>query len=496
MTQEVVYNGLLKKERQAIHERIGLVMERLFQDRLSEFSETLAFHFAKAESIRKAVDYLMQSGEKSLKRYAVEESHQYFKEAFDILASKPERTHEEDGLLIDLLIKWAYVFYYRGDFRGLLDLFRAHQDLAESVDDRAKLGMFYCRLAWGLHCRERCEDSYQYLCKSLEIGEEIDNPHVIGYACAWLTWTCTELGRLDEAITHGERAQTIFESQESDHYLYFKSLAGMGHAYLYKGERKKALEAGQALLEFGHKHSNIRGMVMGHYVTGYSHMIAGDFPSAIESFQKGVQISADPFYTQMPRCLLGISYLNDGQHQEAEEELREVVAYSEDFGCESLGTPAQMSLASISVGKGQISQGLKALEEGLPVILENRGRSSYALSQNILGQVYLQILERKGPISLSTMARNIGFLVKDLPLASKKAEDHLNESIKAAREIGANMVLGQAYLNLGFLHRASGKRDQARECLAAAIQVLEQCEAEVYLRKAKEALENLDKEGR
>jgi len=496
LTQEVVYNGLLKKERQAIHERIGLVMEQLFQARLSEFSETLAFHFAKGESTRKAVDYLMQSGEKSLKRYAVEESHQYFKEAFDILASKPERTQEEDGLLIDLLIKWAYVFYYRGDFRGLVDLLSAHQDLAESLDDRAKLGMFYCRLAWGLHCRERFEDAYQYLCKSLEIGEEIDNPHVIGYACAWLTWTCATMGRLDEAITHGERAQEIAGLFPSDHYLYFKSLGGIGWAFCWKGERKKALEAGKALLAFGHQHSNIRSMVMGHYVTGYSHMIAGDFPSAIESFQKGVQISADPFYTQMPRCLLGFSYLNNGQHQEAEEELRQIDAYSKDFGCESLGTPAQMALASISVGKGQISQGLKALEEGLRVFPENRGRSFYALFQNILGQVYLQILERKGPISLSTMARNIGFLVKDLPLASKKAEDHLNESIRAAREIGANWVLGQAYLNLGFLHRASGKRDQARECLAAAIQVLEQCEAEVYLKQAKETLENLDKQGR
>jgi class 3 adenylate cyclase/tetratricopeptide (TPR) repeat protein len=491
LTQEVVYNGLLKKERQAIHERIGLVIEQIFQDRLSEFSETLAFHFAKGESTRKAVDYLMQSGEKSLKRYAVEESHQYFKEAFDILATKPERTEEEDGLLLDLLIKWAYVFYYRGDFRGLVDLLSAHQDLAESLNDKAKLGMFYCRLAWGLHCRERFEDAHQYLCKSLEIGKEIDNPHVIGYACAWLTWTCAEMGRLDEAISHGERAQTIFESLESDHYLYFKSLGGMGHAYWYKGEREKAFETGQTLLAFGHRHSNIRSMVMGHYVTGYSHMIKGDFPSAIVSFQKGIQISADPFYTQMPRCMLGFSYFNNGQHHEAEEEFHEVIGYSEDFGCEVLGTPTQMGLAAISVGKGQISQGLKMFESGLRSFMKNKRESCYALFQNTLGQGYLQIVERKGPISLSIMARNIGFLVKDLPLANKRAEDHLNESIRVAREIGANGILGQAYLSLGFLHKANGKRDQARKCLEAAIQVLERCEAEVYLKRAKEALNTL-----
>jgi tetratricopeptide (TPR) repeat protein len=264
----------------------------------------------------------------------------------------------------------------------------------------------------------------------------------------------------------------------------------MAHAYWYKGEGKKALEAGQALLAFGHQQSNIRSMVMGHFVTGYSHMTAGDFPSAIESFQKGVQISADPFYTQMPRCMLGFSYLFNGQHQEAEKELGEVTAYGKDFGCEALGTPAQMGLAAISVGKGQMSQGLRTLEDGLRTFLENKRQSCYALFQRTLGQVYLQILETKGPISLSTMARNIGFLVKDLPSASKKAKDHLHESIRVAREIGAKGILGQAYLNLGLFHKINDKKDEARACISSAIQVFEQCDAEVYLKQARQALEN------
>jgi len=111
LTQEVVYNGLLKKERQEIHERIGLVMEELFDDRLSEFYETLAFHFRRGHSTAKAVDYLIRSGEKSLKRYAVEESHEYFKEAYQLLTEEPAKTKEEPELLVDLLNKWAYVFY-------------------------------------------------------------------------------------------------------------------------------------------------------------------------------------------------------------------------------------------------------------------------------------------------------------------------------------------------------------------------------------------------
>ncbi|NIS18207.1 MAG: hypothetical protein GWN67_25970, partial [Phycisphaerae bacterium] len=82
---------------------------------LSEFYETLAFHFARGRSVAKAVDYLVKSGEKSLARYAVEEAHQYFKKAYDILASKEEMSEEEKIILIDILNSWGYAYYYLGE---------------------------------------------------------------------------------------------------------------------------------------------------------------------------------------------------------------------------------------------------------------------------------------------------------------------------------------------------------------------------------------------
>ena len=242
LTHEVVYNGLLKKERQEIHEQIALVMENLFEKRLPEFYETLAFHFQKSHSILKAVDYLMKSGEKSMKRYALEESHEYYKEAYELLSNKSSRSQEEDQLLIELLNKWAIVYYYRGDFKGLTDLLFSHEKMAELLDDKQKSGMFYTWLGFALSCRMRLSKSYQYLEKALKMGKEVESQHVIGYASAWLTWTCINLGNLDEAIYHGERAQEISRLMPEDHYLYFKSLAGLGLTYFGKGEKKKSYE--------------------------------------------------------------------------------------------------------------------------------------------------------------------------------------------------------------------------------------------------------------
>ena len=95
------------------------------------------------------------------------------------------------------------------------------------------------------------------------------------------------------------------------------------------------------------------------------------------------------------------------------------------------------------------------------------------------------------PKSPTLLVKNFDFLVTKLPFASKKAEKHFTNAIDAAKQIGAKCFLGQAYLDLGLLHKAKGRKDQAREFISQAAQAFEQCEADLYLTKAREALATL-----
>ncbi|MEE9609978.1 MAG: AAA family ATPase, partial [Desulfatiglandales bacterium] len=244
LTQEVVYNGLLIKERKDLHESIGLVVEQLFQERLSEFYETLAFHFKRGKSVLKAIDYLMKSAQKSVDRYALEESHKYYQEAFDLLLDQPERTQDKDRLLIDLLLKWAIVFYYRADLGALIELLTPQKKLAESLGDKVRLGMFYAWLGWGIYFKERFLESHGYLSKALEIGKETGDQRLIAYASTWLAWSHASLGEFDKAIASGDTAFELSKLFPLDHYLYFKPLAGQGFTYWFKGDRKKTFEIG------------------------------------------------------------------------------------------------------------------------------------------------------------------------------------------------------------------------------------------------------------
>jgi tetratricopeptide (TPR) repeat protein len=491
LTQEVVYKGLLKKERRKIHDRIGYIIEQLFHDRLSEFCETLAFHFKHGLSFHKAIEYLIKSGDKSLKRYAIEEAHGYYKEAFELLSNKPDIMKEEEALLIKLIIEWALVFYYRGDFRGLIELLKAHKDLAETLDDKARIGMFSAWYGFALYNRGKPNEAYKSISKALKIGEEIEDQLVICYACTWMAWTCLDLGLLNKAIVFGERAHEISKLFPSETYLYFKSLGALGFTYYFSGDRKKTEEAGKALVRFGQKHSNIRSLSLGYAVIGLGYVMDRDFPQAIESFQKSIQISADPVYSQGSKAGLGMSYLSKGQFQSAEKLLLETVEFSRKFGYELFGTPAQMLMGATWIAKGQFSQGLREFNEAQRICFENERRYYYAISEYIMGSIYSQIAQGEGEIKPSIIIRNIGFLVKNVPFARKKAEDHFNKAIELSKEIGAKGIMSQAYLDLGSLHKAKRKIKQAKECFGTAVQLLEKCEADVLLKQANVALESL-----
>jgi hypothetical protein len=109
----------------------------------------------------------------------------------------------------------------------------------------------------------------------------------------------------------------------------------------------------------------------------------------------------------------------------------------------------------------------------------------------MLGNFYSTLAQRTGPKSVSLLAKNIGFLIKNVPLASKKAQTHFNEVITVAKKIGANSVLGQAHLDIGLMYKKKGRTDMAQENISKAVQLFEKCEAETYLTQAKEALVSL-----
>ena len=184
-----------------------------------------------------------------------------------------------------------------------------------------------------------------------------------------------------------------------------------------------------------------------------------------------------------------MSYLASGQLKEAQGTLEEVIEFSKKYGGEWLGQLSLGFQGMALIAQGNLKQGMPSFESAMQVFLERRSLWRYASGHYSIGRVYSKMAQGGGEKKdFSFLMKNAGFLIKTLPIAYKKAVKHLNIAIKTAGEIGAKSYLGQAYLELGKLHQAKGKTEKARECITSAIDAFEKCEADVFLKQAREAL--------
>lgn len=491
LTQEAIYKGLLKKERKKIHKRIADVLINMHKDRLSEYFETLAFHFKQSGAEGETVEYLIKSGEKSLNRYALGAADQYYKEAYDLLSGIMEDRQDMKEQLIYLIQSWAMVLHHRGDFKEMEMLFRKHQGLAESLGDNEKLGEFYMWLGQALHLRFQTEESFHYLSKSLELGEKYNEIRVIGWASAYLPSVCTFLGLYDKVNRYADTALKICDLLDSEYYLYIQTMASIGYACWANGERRKAYDTGHAILKFGEEKSNTRGVAIGYLNIGHSYLISGDNDSALRYYQKSIDVSMDPFHLKLSETMLGICHLLEGRLKEALVIFQDILTFSQDYGLEILGITGKMYMGAALIPSGRMKKGLNFIQEARQYFHQKRVKYFVTLSSFILGKIYAEMARRKVKISLWVMLRNALFLVLHVPTAHRKAETYLVEAIKSSRAINANGLLGQAQLDLGLLYQAQGRRDEAIKALTMARETFERCQATEFFKQSEEALESV-----
>jgi tetratricopeptide (TPR) repeat protein len=123
--------------------------------------------------------------------------------------------------------------------------------------------------------------------------------------------------------------------------------------------------------------------------------------------------------------------------------------------------------------------------------LEVEAKVLIASFDSAIGMVFLNIIESVEPDDFAAMAKELGFPIKDIPTAAKKAEAHFTKSIDVTKEIGAKYILAEAYLFLGLLHKAEKRTGEARKNISRAIHIFEKIGAEGYFKQAKDALASL-----
>jgi tetratricopeptide (TPR) repeat protein len=90
LIHDVMYAGLLKRERRVLHGEVARAIERLYPQRLDELSPLLARHHTEAGNTDEAIEYLLTAGRLAFARSARSEAHGFYASACTLLDASPD----------------------------------------------------------------------------------------------------------------------------------------------------------------------------------------------------------------------------------------------------------------------------------------------------------------------------------------------------------------------------------------------------------------------
>jgi class 3 adenylate cyclase/tetratricopeptide (TPR) repeat protein len=478
LTHEVAYGSLLLERRRTLHARIVEALEALAGDRLAEQVERLAHHALRGEVWDKALTYFRQAGEKAMARSAYREAVGSFEQALSALPRLPEQrdTHEQ---AIDLRLALRSALYPSGDWRRILACLHEAEALATARDDPRRLGQV-----------------------SLFLSDHFRN-----------------MGARDQAITAAQRALALAMAGGE---IGLQALANqyLGHAYRVQGDYRQAIDCfGQTVASLdGARHRERFGLATLPSVNSRAYLVAchaelGTFPKGRAIGDEGLRIAeavAHPGSLMVASWGVGLLALRQGDLSRAPPLLERAVGL-----CQEADLPAWFPLMAAALGAAYTLDGrvadavpllMQAMEQitaietvegqvqcylalGEAQLLAGRLEEAHALAERALA--YARAHQERGNQAYAFQL--LGDIVARRERSERAlAEDHYQQALTLAEELGMCPLVAHCHLGLGTLYATIGRQEPARAELSVAIELFHAMEMTFWLPQAEATLAEVE----
>jgi tetratricopeptide (TPR) repeat protein len=480
LLRDAVYQNLLKARREELHERTASALEATHAERLEEVADALADHYARTRQADRAVRYLTLAGERSLALYSLDEAESRFRHALELIRTVPGCA--DDAFLADVLLKIARVYYFRADLKNSIALVEEYLPRIEALGDKRRLSRFLFETGYAHVFAARQDVGKPLLERALALGEEIGDEEAIGYACMGLMWyyvfwappgpdrraTVERLG--SRALLIGRRTQDV--------WLASKTLLCLANDASVWGRPNEAVHLGQQLLQLSEDTGDPRPKGMGLFQLAFHSAYSYEFDAALEYAESGLRSSVSPVDRLFGRLAKATALALSGQGDESLARLKELRQQAEAGEFRISG----LFCTDVPYGLGLVSAG--ALAEGVRWI-ESAAERYAAWGQPfargyrhaVLGQIYLKMAQGGPRPPLAMVLRNLGFLIRAVPFAGRRARRHLEAAVREFRRLDIPFSLAESLFHLALLHQAKGRSREARACLEEARAVAAAMEA-------------------
>ena len=459
LTQEVAYNSLLQKRRKEIHENIGQAIEEIYSERLEEFYEMLAYHFAKSENSIKALEYLRLAADKASQSFAHIAAVALLEEAFSHAEQLIDQ--ERDSVCLDLVTRQAESLFYLGRRQEALENLDRHEHRLEGLQAPRIASEYYLTFSLIYGFQGERDQALLNAQRALEEAEKAENAEALGKAYAILSNEKWFAGSLEQSIADSEQAVRFLEQTEERTFLGM-ALYTLGIATISYGDFDRATKAATRLDEIGEMIGNPRYKTNGALILGWQSTMGGEWDEGIEHYNRALSLAPDLFETAIIVGYLGFAYLEKGDHIKAIATLEQAVDQANQYRSQQVQSWFKTFLGQAYGASEQFDKARDFASQGLELAKDVKNPWGIGTAQHALGV----IAHASGDLS--------------------EAEIQFQKALDTCYAMRARYQLARIHLDMAGLAHGQGSQDAATMQLNKAYAWFKKLRVPKYAEKAEQ----------
>ena len=398
LTHEVAYGRLLAEERRGLHEKAVAAIERIFESRIAEHADQLAYHAMRGEVWAKAVDYHRQAAARAATRSAHREAVAHLEQALVALGHVPrDRAWSEQA--IDIRLDLRLSMLPLGELDRILAHLRDAETLAENLGDQHRLGRLSVYMTGQYYQMGSHERALEYGKRTQAIAETLRDFTLDVATNAYVGQihlgrgayrTATALFRKNVEAIVGELIRERFGLPQlpavHSRYCLVLCLAELG-------EFAEGLVRGQESIRIAESIEQPLNLTAAASGLGRLYHRQGDLEHAIPILERGLELTRRwnlRIWFPQVATALGSSYAVTGRLADALPLLEEAVALAAAMRLSNAQAPALTALAEARLLEGRIAESLEIGRQGLSAAQQNGRRGHEAWAERLLGEIALR----------------------------------------------------------------------------------------------------------
>jgi tetratricopeptide (TPR) repeat protein len=470
LTQEVIYDSILKKRRKELHEKIGKAIEELYRKNIDEYYGMLSNHFIKSENYEKGAEYSKLAARKEVKIASLNDAIEYSKKATHCLERLP-KTIEVEKEIVDVRTRQG-LYYIQ---------INRHLPAKEAIDPiiesaikhqyKKRLSQLFTIMGtYYLFIEESFKDAFRYFTDALKVAEEQNDVVSSYFASYWLGCGLFINCEFDKSYTYLDRALQFSRAANNLWGITAIKSTVATFVYYFQGNLDLAYQTSNEALRIAEDSGDIHSKAMANVAHGISYYGKGLLDAAIMYLLKGVDLSQTIdlfFWNGVAQSYLGQIYYEIGEYRKSENHYQKAIRlFNENSFMPSYNFVSEMGLVMDKVMRNEKDINLNSL---YPYVLKNKWKPND-------GSLHRYIAE-------------ILFNISDQNL--NEAEDWINKAIEADRRNGIRFHLAKDYVFYSKFFKQKGDKSKTRDYLTKALDIFKECGAEDWVRKYEKELATL-----